>query len=58
VAIRLLPPNPNFPSAAYLRRQKPGMFFVLSAVVLTDVDRWEDLSEGATYAWLPRFSAL
>ena len=53
-ATRLLPSNPNFPFTAYLRIQKPGTFFALSAVVLTDVDRWE----GPTYAWPPHFSAL
>ena len=33
------------------------MFFALSAVVLTDVDRWEGLSD-ATYPWPLRFGVL
>ena len=57
MATRLLPPNPNFPSTAYLRIQKSGMFFELSAVVLTHVDRLEGLPD-ATLAWLLPFSAL
>ena len=39
-------------SAAYLRVQKSAMFFALCAVVLTDVDRWEDLSELRTHGLL------
>ena len=52
-----LPPNPRFPSTAYLQVQKSGMFFARSAVGLTDVDRWEGLSD-VTYTWPPRFSGL
>jgi len=56
-ATRLLHSNPNFPVTAYLRIQKSGMFFALSVVVLTGVDRWERFSN-ATYAWPTHFSAL
>ena len=56
-ATRLLSADANFPFTAYLQAWKSGMFFGLSAVVLTDVDCWEGLS-GATYPWPLRFSVL